>query len=104
MTDSPLKPLRIPIGLPPNKEIDESIIINIQHTNGITYDEAFETYGSRLPSMICYLCGKSIDVHSLDNNIFLGIPVYAYPTEITQLERDGQSKQSVEYNKKLESG
>ena len=105
MTDSPLKPLKIKTGLPVNKELDENIITKIQHMNEITYDEAFETYGTRLPSMNCYLCKRSIDLNTLlENTIFLGVPVYAYPTEITQLEREGQSKQSIEYNKKIESG
>ena len=104
MTDSPLEPLKIQIGLPKPKTVDEGVIIRIQHTNNISYDESFETYGRRLPHMICYLCGRHIDHKSCENNIYLGIPVYAYPTEITQLEREGQSKQSIEYNKKLETG
>lgn len=103
MTDTPLEPLKIPIGLPSPKEIDEEVIKRICRLNCISQDEAFETYG-KASKFICYLCGRSIDMNSMENNIFLGIPVCAYPTEVTQLEREGQSNKSIEYNKKLESG
>ena len=109
---------RVPYGIPESSInfTDETAMSNLEtivqrYTQlvKIPYQDAFECF-TRIVNMKCFICHRGLELDNIKtafdpsnldiNPHLLGAGVYCYPTDISDEERERQSKEQIEHNQR----